>query len=138
MERNTRQRSALLDALAQSGQTLSPQEICDLAQRAVPRLSLSTVYRQLKQLLEDGEVVRVDLPGQPTRYEAICELASDEAAHHHHHFHCNDCGRVYPIHACPGHMEELVPRGFKVQRHDLTLHGQCADCATARTARKAA
>lgn len=107
-----------------------PQEIYELAQRAVPRLSLSTVYRQLKDLLDDDEVVRVDLPGQPTRYEALCELAHGEANHHHHHFHCDACERVYPIHACPGHMDDLAPQGFQVQRHDLILHGRCAECAT--------
>jgi len=130
MERQTRQRSAVLGALTGSGQTLTPQEICHLAQRGVPRLSLSTVYRQLKQLLEAGEVVPADLPGQPTRYEAVCELAHGRADHHHHHFHCDACDRVYPIHTCPGPMEDLVPRGFQVQRHDLTLHGRCAECAS--------
>lgn len=130
MERQTRQRNAVLGALTQSGRALMPQEICNLAQRAVPRLNLSTVYRQLKGLLDDDAVVRVDLPGQPTRYEASCALAHDDVHHHHHHFHCEACDRVYPIHACPGHMDDLAPQGFQVRRHDLTLHGRCAACAT--------
>jgi Fe2+ or Zn2+ uptake regulation protein len=25
-------------------------------------------------------------------------------------------------------MQDLVPRGFKVESHELTLHGRCADC----------
>lgn len=129
MERLTRQRNAVFATLAESSQSLTPQRICELAQRAVPRLNLATVYRQLKQLLEHGEVVRVDLPGQPTRYEAMCESAHDEADHHHHHFHCDVCDCVYPLHGCPGHMNDLAPRGFQVQRHDLTLHGRCAECA---------
>ncbi|MBO9680983.1 MAG: transcriptional repressor [Acidovorax sp.] len=134
MERHTRQRNAVLGALTQSGRSLMPQEICELAQRAVPKLSLSTVYRQLKDLLDDQAVVRVDLPGQPTRYEAPCELAHGDVHHHHHHFHCMACDRVYPIHACPGHMEDLAPHGFQVQRHDLTLHGRCAECASGAAA----
>jgi Fur family ferric uptake transcriptional regulator len=130
VERHTRQRDAVLTALSDSQQSLTPQEICELAQRSVPRLSLSTVYRQLKSLLEDGEIVGVDLPGQATRYEAQCESDHGEPGHHHHHFHCGDCGRVFPIHGCPGRMEDLAPKGFLVQRHDLTLHGRCADCAS--------
>jgi Fur family ferric uptake transcriptional regulator len=128
MERQTRQRDAVLAALSGSQRSLTPQELCELAQRSVPRLNLSTVYRQLKALLEHGEVLGVDLPGQPTRYEAPCESDHGQADHHHHHFHCDDCDRVFPIHGCPGHMEDLVPQGFQVQRHDLTLHGLCADC----------
>ncbi|WP_347563258.1 Fur family transcriptional regulator [Variovorax paradoxus] len=119
----------MLTALSDSRRSLTPQEICEFAQRSVPRLSLSTVYRQLKSLLEDGEIVGVDLPGQATRYEALCESDHGEPDHHHHHFHCGDCGRVFPIHGCPGRMEDLAPKGFLVQRHDLTLHGRCADCA---------
>jgi len=133
MERYTRQRDAVLAALADSHRPLTPPAICELAQQAVPRLNLSTVYRQLKELLECGEVVRVDLPGQPPRFEASCEVGHDEARHHHHHFHCNGCDRVFPIHACPGSMKELAPEGFLVEHHDLTLHGRCSACAGAAT-----
>ena len=131
MERHTRQRDAVFAALSDNTRSLTPPEICELAQREVPRLNLSTVYRQLRDLLESGEVVRVDLPGQPTRYEALCEAAHSSAEHHHHHFHCNACDRVFPIHACPGSMDDLAPKGFRVEQHDLTLHGRCADCAGA-------
>jgi Fur family ferric uptake transcriptional regulator len=129
-ERQTRQRDALMQALRSQARALTPTELCELGQRDVPTLNLSTVYRQLGALLEQGEVVRVDLPGQSARYEAACRLrhAADHD-HHHHHFHCTACDRVFPIHACPGSMQELAPPGFQVQRHDLTLHGLCADCA---------
>lgn len=72
MERNTRQRQAVLDALARSGRTLSPPEILDLAQRQAPGLNLSTVYRQVKALEQGGAVVRVQLPGDAARFEVRC------------------------------------------------------------------
>lgn len=151
MERHTRQRQSLLDALAQSGQALSPPDLLALAKPAVPSLNLSTVYRQIKGLLDAGRLVRVELPGQPARYEMA---PSDEAtahghasgavtphahsAHavpqHHHHFHCVQCDRVYPIHACPGPMNHLAPAGFQVQHHDLTLRGLCAACVSGAAA----
>jgi Fur family ferric uptake transcriptional regulator len=146
MERNTRQRQAVLEALAGSGRTLSPPEILALAQVQAPGLNLSTVYRQVKSLEEAGDVLKVQLPGQPARFEAPCAHAaanlpraqahSHPAAtasadeHHHHHFHCLGCGQVVPIHGCPGPMQELAPTGFVVERHDLVLHGRCAHCAT--------
>jgi Fur family ferric uptake transcriptional regulator len=136
-ERQTRQRDALLQALQGSARALTPAELCELAQQQVATLNLSTVYRQLNALQELGVVTRVDLPGQSARYEAACEHAhhgvdtEGEQDHHHHHFHCTRCDRVFPIHACPGPMAELAPPGFQVERHDLTLHGLCADCGSA-------
>lgn len=143
MERDTRQRRAVLDALAGSGRTLSPPEILALAQAQAPSLNLSTVYRQVKALEEVGEVVKVQLPGQAARFEARCRHAApapdhpvtphdtDDHGHHHHHFHCVVCDQVVPIHGCPGAMQELAPPGFEVERHDLVLHGRCASCAGA-------
>lgn len=135
MERHTRQRQALIDTLTHSGHALSPPEILARAQAAVPSLNLSTVYRQLKALHDARKIVRVDLPGQPARFEAVChEAQAAKRGHHHHYFHCSDCDRVYPIHACPGRMAYLTPPGFEVLRHDLTLYGRCANCATGHQA----
>ena len=156
MERHTKQRQAVLDALARSGQALSPPDLLAHARASVPSLNLSTVYRQIKGLQDAGRVVRVELPGQPARFEIAApnETAAPDgpshgteantavathahhhpgaAAHeaHHHHFHCVQCDRVYPIHACPGSMSDLAPPGFEVQHHDLTLRGRCATCVS--------
>jgi Fur family ferric uptake transcriptional regulator len=128
MERNTRQRKAVLDALQHSRQALSPPEILARARDSVPALNLSTVYRQIAALLDEDLVAKVVLPGQPARYETACEQAQGNPGHHHHHFHCTTCDRVYALHGCPGPMQDLVPRGFRVESHELTLHGRCADC----------
>ena len=120
--RSTRQRDAICGAIASAGRPLLPQEVLDSARMHVPGLGLATVYRNLKLLQEDGRIEAVVLPGQTPRYQAL-------EHQHHHHFHCERCDRVFPIHACPGPMEHLVPAGFALHRHDLTLHGLCADCA---------
>ena len=147
MERQTRQQHAVMQVISDTGRSLSPQEVWALAQQVVPRINLSTVYRQLKVLQTQGRVARVELPGQDTRFEAVApaKRASargrrDIATHmghgsaglaHHHHFHCLVCEQVFPLHACPGGMDKLVPRGYEVQRHDLTLHGRCPSCVRA-------
>jgi Fur family ferric uptake transcriptional regulator len=134
MERMTRQKRAVLRAIEQSGRSLHPSEIQSLAQTAVPTLNLSTVYRQLKTLVSERRVHKVELPGQPARFEVAdsdptsnVEAATEHP--HHHHFHCVGCEQVFPIHGCPGPMEHLAPSGFRVESHDLTLHGRCPDCA---------
>ncbi len=125
MERRTRQRDAVLDAMQRTGRAMTPPEILALAREAVPTLNLSTIYRQIGALQEEALVTRVLLPGQPARYEPVCHEAAHAASHHHHHFHCTLCDRVFALHGCPGHMQSLAPSGFRVDSHELTLHGQC-------------
>jgi Fur family ferric uptake transcriptional regulator len=127
MERSTRQRSAIRTVIDVAGRPLSPQEVLEAAQAEVPALSLATVYRNVKLLLDAGEISTVNLPGESPRYES--------AAHeHHHHFQCDNCHRVFDVHACPGNLAGLAPAGFTVERHELTLYGRCADCSPARRA----
>lgn len=136
MERNTRQRDAIRDALAAAHRPLLPQEILAAAQPGAPGLGLATVYRNLKSLADAGAVAAVQIPGESPRYEI--------AGHsHHHHFQCRGCGRVFDVHACPGDLSGLAPAGFVVEDHELTLYGRCQDCrasaaAPRRVARKAA
>ena len=122
MERSTRQRTAIAQALAAVGQPLLPQELLLEAQKTVPSLSLATVYRNLKGLVEDGVVDAVSLPGQATRYES-------HRHHHHHHFHCKSCHKVFDIDACPGDLGHLLPPGYRLEAHELTFYGRCAACA---------
>ena len=129
MERNTRQRQAVLEAIDQAGRALTPNEILALAQASVASLNLSTIYRHLNALQDDARIVKVMLPGQAARFEAACTGGHHEAAHHHHHFHCSACDRVFALHACPGSMQDLAPAGFVVQAHEITLRGLCAECA---------
>jgi len=130
MERNTRQRQAVLEAIDQAGRALTPNEILALAQASVASLNLSTIYRHLNALQDDARIVKVMLPGQAARFEAACTGGHHEAAHHHHHFHCRACDRVFALHACPGSMQDLAPAGFVVQAHEITLRGLCAECAS--------
>lgn len=122
MERNTRQRSAIREAIAQADRPLLPQEVLDAAQRTVPGLGIATVYRNLKALVEEGALVQVNLPGENPRFEVV-------GHHHHHHFQCRQCQRVFDVHACPGNLSRLAPPGFTVEAHDLTLYGRCRDCS---------
>jgi Fur family ferric uptake transcriptional regulator len=63
------------------------------------------------------------LPGEAPRYERGGEA-------HHHHFQCTSCQRVYNLQGCLGGMERLLPRGFRLDSHDLQLTGTCAQCGS--------
>jgi len=121
MERQTPQREAIRSLFTEKGDPLSPAEILDLASQTVSTISMATVYRTIRSLEELGEIVPVELPGEPARYE----LAGKE---HHHHFVCDSCGRAFEVHACPGNLSHMAPAGFKLIRHDITLYGECKEC----------
>jgi Fur family ferric uptake transcriptional regulator len=135
MERSTRQRTAIRAAITAAARPLSPQEILELVRTSVAEIGIATVYRNLKSLLVEGAIETVNLPGENPRYET-----KQAAHHHHHHFHCASCDRVFDVEGCPGSMDQLAPKGFVIQSHELTLYGVCADCAAParRPARKRA
>jgi Fur family transcriptional regulator, ferric uptake regulator len=127
MERQTHQRTAIREAIARAGRPLLPQEVLEAAQADAPSLGIATVYRNLKVLVEEGELRAVSLPGENVRFEA--------AGHgHHHHFQCKACQRVFDVHACPGDLSRLAPPGFTVEDHDLTLYGRCGECSAPKPA----
>ncbi len=121
MNRKTRQREAIRSVFAKARRPLGPQEILSLAQDDVPGLGIATVYRTVKGLVEEGWLAPIDIPGQPTCYEAA-------DMEHHHHFHCRGCGRVYDVDGCPGNVLSIGPPGFKVEAHEVILYGRCTAC----------
>jgi Fur family ferric uptake transcriptional regulator len=123
-ERNTRQRDAIKAALESAQRPLSTHEILQAANAQVQGLGIATIYRNLKSFLQSGEIAQVTIPGDNPRYEI-----SGHA--HHHHFHCTRCDRLFDVHQCPGDLKNMAPPGFAVERHELTLYGQCADCQKA-------
>jgi Fur family transcriptional regulator, ferric uptake regulator len=121
MERDTQQRRAIRAALEGADRPLSPREVLDAARSGAATLGLATVYRNVNALVGEGWLVEVQLPGEPPRYEVAGKK-------HHHHFVCETCGRAFEVNDCPGSMKALVPGGFTLSRHEITLYGTCADC----------
>ena len=130
MERTTRQRDAIRSVIEAAKRPLSPREVLDAARLEVRALGIATVYRNLKLLLAEGLVEAIALSGDSPRYEVA-------RPGHHHHFQCTTCRRVFDMEGCPGDLRRLAPRGFRVEHHEVTLYGRCADCGPphARTAR---
>jgi Fur family ferric uptake transcriptional regulator len=126
VKRNTRQKEVIRRVFASTGRPLSPQEVTDLAQTELAGLGIATVYRALKEFVEEGWLVAVSV-ANGTRYE-LAKIG------HHHHFHCRDCDKVFDIAGCLSGLDAMAPRGFLVDSHELTLNGTCKSCsAHART-----
>ncbi len=122
--KQTQQRGAIWAAFETARRPISPQEVLELARATVPALGLSTVYRNLRRLESEAMIVAVHVPGEPDRYET-----AQAAADHHHHFHCESCGKVFDITGCPGGIAEMLPKGFELRDHEISMRGVCDECA---------
>jgi Fur family ferric uptake transcriptional regulator len=121
-QRQTRQRSAIRSAFERADRPLSPIQVLDAAKKSAKGLGIATVYRNIKNLLDEGWLAALELPGATTVYER-----SGKA--HHHHFFCDQCTRVFELSGCIAKIDRLAGRRFRVRRHELVLYGTCADCA---------
>lgn len=123
-QRQTRQRDMILSVIENAGGPLSVPEIHAQAGGQLPSLGVATVYRTLKLLSELQQVKPVILPSGETRYER-------SSLGHHEHFQCRSCEQVFDLSVCPVHIPRgtVLPGGFVVEDHEMTIYGLCAACA---------
>ena len=122
--RLTRQRRAVLDAVAQTSASVSPVQVFDAARERCPELGLTTVYRTLELLSEIGALRRVHGPDH-------CEAFVPASAAHGHTVVCSRCGQVVEFTDCD--MQAVVDAavrqtGYRITEHFLQLSGECPAC----------
>jgi Fur family ferric uptake transcriptional regulator len=124
MARTTRQRAAVRAVFAGLDGFHSAQEVHALLRSAGDPVGLSTVYRAVQSLADDGELdsIRTDSG------EALYRRCSRQ---HHHHLVCRACGRTVEVEG-PA-VERWADRvaaehGFADVSHTLEIFGTCAEC----------
>lgn len=125
--RLTANRRAVLAALEHGQRPLTTEEVAVAS--SVP---VSTVYRNLAELVEAGIVARVAGASGGDRHE----LAEAFSEHHHHHLVCIECGIVTDF-TPSAQLERLIEKevgalpdrvGFEVTHHVFDVRGRCRDC----------
>jgi Fur family ferric uptake transcriptional regulator len=126
-QRYTAQRAAIIGAIRAAEGPLTTAQVHERAGRVCDGLGIATVYRNIKLLLDSGEIKAVTLPDGDTRYESA-------SLGHHHHFQCRGCGRVFDLDECPVELRhgQTLAGGFIVNGHELTLFGVCPECVVRR------
>jgi Fur family ferric uptake transcriptional regulator len=107
----------------------SAQDIHAELRRRGERVGLTTVYRHLQVLSEDGAVDTLRDEAGETLYRR-CETST-----HHHHVTCRSCGRSVEVEGRT--IERWAERvaaeaGFTDVDHTLEIFGQCTGCAGER------
>ena len=125
MARTTRQREAVRAVFADLDGFHSAQEVHARLRATGDPVGLSTVYRAVQSLADDGELDSL----RTGSGEALYRRCSPQ---HHHHLVCRECGRTVEV-AGPT-VERWADRvaaehGFHDVSHTLEIVGTCADCA---------
>ncbi|WP_084185316.1 Fur family transcriptional regulator [Desulfonatronum thiodismutans] len=121
MMRKTQQRHAIQSVLGKAMGPLTIPEIHREASHYSPGLGIATVYRTVRNMLKQGAILQIGIPGEIPRYE-------DARRSHHHFFQCRVCSRVFEVHECPADLNRMVPEGFELEDHEVFLFGRCRDC----------
>lgn len=114
----TRQRAALLDVLAEAEDHPDALELQKRSESHVPGISLSTVYRTLSALEEQGVIQRHQFEGASARFERA------DGAHHDHMIDV-DTGEV--VEFCSDRIERLQAEiaremGYEIVHHRMELY----------------
>ena len=112
--------------LSHDGAHLRADEIHDALKKQGERVGLTTVYRQLARLADEGFVRKTTTEGQGSCYSLL-----DAHCAEHYHLVCTECGAL--THLSCDRIEALLHHieahhGFAVSPARTTLYGLCAAC----------
>lgn len=126
MQRMTRQRTAVADALTAVEDFRSAQQLHELLRDQGHGIGLATVYRTLQSLAEAGDVDVLRTADGESVYRRC------ERREHHHHLVCRTCGATVEIDgpAVEAWAAQIgASHGFSDISHTIELFGTCGDCA---------
>ena len=127
MKRKTIQRALTLRAVQTMQSHPTADEVYETVSAEHPNISRGTVYRNLNQLSEDGEIREMEVPGGADRFDHCC--------HAHYHVRCLTCGRVFDVDM--DYIPDLANsikdnHGFQFSGYDLMFKGICPACLQAQ------
>ncbi len=128
--RLTEQRRLILTAVRSTDSHPTAEWVHAAVRRRLPRVSLATVYRNLRLLAQHGLLAEIQA-GPSIRFDA--------RAHRHHHFTCSACGRIFDLdEPLDARLDARVAAqtGFRVSHHRIDFFGMCGRCISRRTRRQ--
>lgn len=123
-QRRTRQRAAVDEILNAAEDFRTAQQIHDQLRHADAGVGLTTVYRALQVMSDNGEVDAIRNADGEMSYRRCSDG-------HHHHLVCRSCGRTVEV---TGPTVERWAKsvaeknGFRDVNHELEIFGTCSNC----------
>jgi len=127
-KRNTVQRRLILDAVKELDVHATAEQVYAHIFQEHPTVSKATVYRNLNQMAESGELLNIGSFDGSTHYDHNC--------HAHGHFMCEACKRIFDV---EGDLSSFFAglrhaEGLVITSCNVSFYGLCGDCKGHRNA----
>ena len=121
--RTTNQRKVIVEELNKVRSHPTADQVYEMVRRRLPRISLGTVYRNLKILSDSGVIQKLEKGGMQKRF--------DSTTKNHYHLRCIMCGEtvdvpIKPFTTIEGKIHRLTD--YKIIGHSLEFIGICPKC----------
>lgn len=121
--RYSAQRELVFDIVKCSNDHPSAEMVYERAKQKIDNISLGTVYRNLKLLVDLGKIQEIEIVGAGNRFDKTIEA--------HSHFQCKNCGKVFDVESTS--IEKLNKEvekdtGNKVEFSEILFVGTCKNC----------
>jgi len=120
--RLTKQRRIILDELCRIKTHPTADEVYEIVRKRIPRISLSTVYRNLEMLAEQGKISKLGIDNERMRFDGNIQ--------EHSHIRCIICGKVddIPIEPKVTWDEDYSDLGYEIVSCNIEFFGKCPEC----------
>ena len=128
MTKRSKQRDAILSVLKNTKVHPTAEWLHNEVRKDIPNISLATVYRNMKLLLETKQIVGINIDGIE-HYDGNCD--------NHYHFVCKGCSSVLDLDIPPfSDIEVIVEKmnNVLVDSHSTIFYGVCEHCRKSREA----
>lgn len=119
----------VLDTVRSAQNHPTALEIYELVKQQRPQIGLASIYRILRQLVEQEYIRELRLGDESSQY--------DGCVARHDHAICRSCGKLLDVPidiACsPQALQEAAQTvGIVLETHEIRLYGYCLACQAAR------
>lgn len=128
MKRNTKQKSIILESLKKRTDHPTARKLHEDLKKDMPSIGIATVYRNLAELVEIGEVLKIKTEEAEDRFDGNIEP--------HIHFKCEKCGKLSDIFFEDNNLKKInnnfnnlaTEMNFIMNSWQINLTGTCEKC----------
>lgn len=120
----SKQREALLTLLRSTRSHPSADLLYENLRKEFPNISLGTVYRNLAQLTENGDIIKIQTSSNKEHFDGF--------TNQHNHFVCKKCDRIFDVNADSAHAltkQAANELGADIDGYSLVFYGTCSECS---------
>ena len=123
IKRNTVQKMKIMEYLMSTKSHPTAEAVYAAVSKEIPTISLSTIYRNLNTMAENGEILKFEV-GNEAHFDADISF--------HHHVFCKECKRVFDLH--DGNISNFISENanipnYNIENVSLIFTGRCTKCA---------